>query len=74
MKKRLFFSLQFLGKVAVATISPLMLFGIFGKFLDNKLSTGPYLLIAGAVISLFSSIIWLRKISIQAVRQINKME
>ncbi|MFH1855184.1 MAG: AtpZ/AtpI family protein [bacterium] len=73
MKKRLFFSFQFLGKVAVATVLPLSVFVLSGRFLDNKLGTSPYLLIAGVAISLLASILWLRKISVRAVKQINDM-
>ena len=73
MKKRLFFSFQFLGKVAVATVLPLSIFVLSGRFLDNKLGTSPYLLIAGVAISLLASILWLRKISVRAVKQINDM-
>ncbi len=73
MKKRLFFSFKFLGKVAVATVLPLSVFALSGRFLDNKFHTSPYLLIAGVAISLLVSILWLRKISVRAVKQINDM-
>ncbi len=74
MKKRLFFSLKFLGKVALATVLPLVLLAYGGKIVDNQLGTTPWLLVIGASLALIITILWIRKMTKNLTKEIDKLD
>jgi len=74
MKKRLFFSLRFFAKVALATVLPLVLFALPGAILDKKLSTTPSLTVVGITISVVVTVLIIRKLARQAVKKLNQMD
>ncbi len=73
MKQRLFISIKFLVKVAIATILPLIVFAYTGKLVDNWLKTGPWFLITGGLFSFFTTIYWLAILTKKLVKKIDNL-
>lgn len=74
MRKRLFFSLWFFVKVALATILPLVLFALPSAILDKRLSTTPSLTVVGLTLSVIATVLITRKIALSAVKKLNRMD
>jgi len=70
MKKRLFFSLGFFVKIALATILPLIIFALPGIVIDNKLESFPLFLIIGIVFSIITTIWLIRAISRKTIKKL----
>lgn len=62
MKQSLFFAFSLVGQIGFATAIPLVLFGLGGRYLDNKFHTGPYLFLVGIIIATIMIYFILRKI------------
>jgi len=51
MDKILIYSLSLIGQIGLVTALPLVFFAFLGRFLDNKLGTGPYLFLGGLLVA-----------------------
>jgi len=51
MKKSLLFSFGLIGQIGFTTAIPLVAFGLFGRYLDQKINTAPYLFLLGLAIA-----------------------
>jgi len=74
MKKRLFFSLGFFVKVALATILPLGFFVVPGRILDKKLQTSPSLTVIAIILALIFTSLLLVSFSKKAIKKIQELE
>ena len=71
LKKSIIFSFSLIGQVGFATALPLVFFSLLGRYLDNKLGTTPYLLLAGLCLATIIVYFTLRKIVQQAIKEFN---
>jgi F0F1-type ATP synthase assembly protein I len=73
MKKSLLFSFSLIGQIGFAVAIPLVVFGLLGKYLDNKLNTSPYLLLVGLAIGTIIAFVTVVKIAKQAIKEFDKI-
>lgn len=71
LQKSIIFSFSLIGQIGFATAIPLVVLGLSGKYLDNKLDTGPYLFLAGLIIATFLVYLILRKIVRDSLDKMN---
>jgi len=62
------FSFSLIGQIGFATALPLVIFGLLGRYLDNKYGTAPYLFLAGLFLATVIVYFTLRKIVRDAIR------
>lgn len=74
MKTRLFFSLAFFGKIALATIGPLLVFVLPMFTLDKKLATFPVFTAIGALLAILTTLVLIIILSLRAVKQLAEIE
>lgn len=73
MKKSLFFSFSFIGKIGFSTALPLVIFGIAGRYFDKKLGTSPYLLLLGILLATIFVFFIVKRIVQQAISEIQEI-
>lgn len=73
MKKRLFFSLVFFVKVALATVLPLVVFAIPGVILDRRLSSTPSLTVITIVLAIATTGLIIRRLARKEVKRMNRI-
>lgn len=71
MKKSLIFSFSLIGQIGFATALPLVIFGLIGRYFDQKYGTSPYLFLAGILIATFQVYFYLKKIVKSARKNFN---
>lgn len=74
MKKRLFFSLEFLGRVALATVLPLVVFGVIGRMIDKNLNLGYTFFATGVLFAIFTTIFIIRKLRNQITKKFEELD
>lgn len=74
MKKGLFFSLSFIGKVGFATALPLVGFAFLGRYLDRIYASGYLFFLIGIALAAAISILMLRSITKDAIKKIQKLD
>jgi len=52
---------QFAAELGFIIALPLLALGFLGKFLDNKWGTEPYLALAGILLAIISTTVWLTR-------------
>ncbi len=62
MKKSLIFSFSLIGQIGFATATPLVLFGIAGRYFDRKLGTAPWLFLVGLAIATIQIFFYIKSI------------
>ena len=73
MKKSLVFSFVFIGEIGFATAIPLVVFGLIGRYFDNRYNLSPYLFLTGILIASIQIFFYLRWLVKKASRDINKL-
>jgi len=73
MKKTLLFSLAFIGQIGISTAAPLVIFGLLGRYLDEKYGTGPYLLLTSLAFATVIVYFTLRQVVKKAIEEFNKV-
>ncbi|OQA04270.1 MAG: putative F0F1-ATPase [bacterium ADurb.Bin400] len=73
MKKSLLFSFGFIGEVGFATAIPLVIFGLFGRYLDNKYGTSPYFLLGGITVATIQIYFYIKALIKKAIEAFNKL-
>lgn len=68
LKKSMIFSFSLIGQVGFATALPLVIFGLLGRYLDDKYGTAPYLFLVGLFLATIIVYFTLRKIVKDAIR------
>jgi F0F1-type ATP synthase assembly protein I len=71
LKKNVIFSFSLIGQIGFATALPLVIFGLLGQYLDNKLGTSPYLFLLGLLIATIQIYFYIRKIVHDAMDRFN---
>lgn len=56
------FSFSLIGQIGFATALPLVIFGLLGRYLDNKYGTAPYLFLTGIFLATVQIYFYIRKI------------
>ncbi|MCX6809848.1 MAG: AtpZ/AtpI family protein [Candidatus Berkelbacteria bacterium] len=74
MKKGLFFSLSFIGKIGIETALPLVVFAFLGSYFDHRFNTTPKLFIVAIVFAAFISFFILRKTVKDAIEKIKELD
>jgi cyanate permease len=72
LKKSMIFSFSLIGQIGFATALPLVIFGLFGRYLDSKFGTTPYLFLAGILLATIQIYFYIRKIVRGAIQEFNK--
>lgn len=72
MKNKLFFSLSLVTYIGISTAMPLVLFGLGGRFLDNRYHSSPKLFIVGIAVAAVISVFILRAITLRAIKVLGK--
>lgn len=73
MKKSLLFSFGLIGQIGFTTAIPLVAFGLFGRYLDQKFGTNPYLFLLGLAVATVIVYFALRQIVNRATREFSKL-
>lgn len=65
------FSFSLIGQIGFATALPLVIFGLLGRYLDDKWGTSPYLFLLGILIATVQIYFYIRGIAKNATDQFN---
>jgi hypothetical protein len=68
LKKSMIFSFSLIGQIGFATALPLVIFGLFGRYLDGKLETTPYLFLTGILFATIQIYFYIRSIVKRAMK------
>ncbi len=68
LKKNVIFSFSLIGQVGFATALPLVIFGLLGRYFDNKFETSPYLFLLGLLIATIQIYFYIRGIVKNAMK------
>lgn len=74
MKKSIFFSFSLIGQVGFAVAIPTVALAIIGKLIDQRFDTSPKFLLALLGLSMVISYFAVRKIAMEAIKKLNKMD
>jgi len=72
LKKSLIFSFSLLGQIGFATALPLVIFGLLGRYLDNKFGTSPYLFLIGILFATIQIYFYIREIVKKSMNNFDK--
>lgn len=72
MKKELIFAFSLIGKVGIVTATPAVLFAFLGRYLDERFNTSPKLLIICMILSLAVSLLSLKRIVQDTIKNQDK--
>lgn len=73
LKKSLVFAFSFIGEIGFATALPLVIFGLLGRYLDNRYHTGNILFLIGLGLGTVTVVFLLCKIVIKAEEEFKKI-
>ena len=73
MKKSLVFSFSLIGQIGFATATPLVIFGLLGRYLDNQYATSPWLFLLGILLATVQIYFYLRSIVRRASQSVNSV-
>lgn len=73
MKKSLIFSFSLIGQIGFATATPLVIFGLLGRYLDKHYSTSPWLFLLGILIATVQIYFYLRRIVRRATQNVKSV-
>lgn len=73
MKKSIVFTFILIGEIGFATASPLVIFGVLGRYLDKIYDTGHWLFFAGLIIAAIQIFFYLKYIVEKASEHIKDL-
>ena len=73
VKTSLWFSFSLIGSVGIVTATPAVVFGLLGRYLDQRYHTSPKIFLVLIILALIISLFALRKIVKDAIEQFDNV-